>query len=92
MIFFLRTQGWSRQTVDGRVLTPLSQSSIMGTPAGQGFDHVLSASGIITKNGQPIRGGGEDINATDAAFAGRIYPKMSERAPSIQADVIGPRR
>ena len=42
--------------------------------------------GSITKSGQPIRGG-TDINATDYRFAGRIYPKVSEGAPSIQAEM-----
>jgi hypothetical protein len=84
--FFLRTQGWSRQTVNEQVLTPLSQSSIMGTPPDQDSIMCYQLPGSITKSGQPIRGG-TDINATDAAFAGRIYPKMSESAPSIQADM-----
>jgi hypothetical protein len=30
--------------------------------------------GAITRDGKPIRGG-SDINQTDYAFAGRLYPK-----------------
>ncbi|MDI4232176.1 M12 family metallopeptidase [Bradyrhizobium sp. Arg237L] len=83
--FFLRTQGWSREMVDQQVLTPLSQDTIMGTPPDQDSIMCYQLPGSITKTGEPIRGG-IDINATDAAFAGRIYPKVSaERAPSIQA-------
>ena len=85
--FFLRTQGWSRQMVDQQVLTPLSQNSIMGTPPDQDSIMCYQLPGSITKSGQPIRGG-RDINATDHAFAGRIYPKvLSEGAPSIQAEM-----
>lgn len=83
--FFLQTQGWSREMVDQQVLTPLSQDSIIGTPADQDSIMCYQLPGSITKDGEPIRGG-LDINATDYEFAGRIYPKVPpERAPSIQA-------
>ncbi|MCA1500256.1 M12 family metallopeptidase [Bradyrhizobium sp. NBAIM14] len=85
--FFLRTQGWSREMVDQQVLTPLSQDSIMATPPDQDSIMCYQLPGSITKDGQPIRGG-SDINATDYAFAGQIYPKVSsEGAPSIQAQM-----
>ncbi len=85
--FFLRTQGWSRQMVDQQVLTPLSKNSIMGTPPDQDSIMCYQLPGSITRDGQPIRGG-SDINATDYAFAGRIYPKVRLRAaPSIQAEM-----
>ena len=84
--FFLRTQGWSRQMVDEQVLTPLSQNSMMGTPSDQDSIMCYQLPGSITKSGEPIRGG-IDINATDRAFAGRIYPKVPEGAQSIQAEV-----
>jgi Astacin (Peptidase family M12A) len=85
--FFLRTQGWTREMVDQQVLTPLSQDSIMGTPADQDSIMCYQLPGSITKDGQPIRGG-SDINATDQAFAGDIYPKVAhEAAPSIQAEM-----
>jgi hypothetical protein len=83
--FFLRTQGWSREMVDQQVLTPLDQDSIIGTPPDQDSIMCYQLPGSITKSGDPIRGG-SDINATDYAFAGRIYPKVpAEEAPSIQA-------
>jgi len=85
--FFLRTQGWSREMVDQQVLTPLSEDSIMGTPPDQDSIMCYQLPGSITKDGQPIRGG-SDINATDHAFAGDIYPKVAhEAAPSIQAEM-----
>jgi hypothetical protein len=85
--FFLRTQGWSREMVDQQVLTPLSEDSIMGTPPDQDSIMCYQLPGSITRDGQPIRGG-SDINATDHAFAGDIYPKVAhEAAPSIQAEM-----
>jgi hypothetical protein len=85
--FFLRTQGWTREMVDQQVLTPLSQDSIMGTPADQDSIMCYQLPGSITKDGEPIRGG-VDINATDYTFAGQIYPKApTESAPSIQAQM-----
>jgi hypothetical protein len=72
--YFLRTQGWDRKTVDEQVLTPLDQSSIIGTPPDQDSIMCYQLPGSITRDGDPIRGG-TDINATDAAFCARLYPK-----------------
>jgi hypothetical protein len=73
--------------VDQQVLTPLSEDSIMGTPPDQDSIMCYQLPGSITRDGQPIRGG-SDINATDHAFAGDIYPKVAhEAAPSIQAEM-----
>ena len=74
--YFLRTQGWDQQTVDEQVLTPLDEESIFGTPADQDSIMCYQLPGEITIDGDPIRGG-IDINATDYAFAGTIYPKLS---------------
>jgi hypothetical protein len=72
--YFLRTQGWDKATVDAQVLTPLDQRSIFGTEADQTSIMCYQLPASITKDGKPIVGG-LDINATDYAFAGRIYPK-----------------
>jgi hypothetical protein len=72
--YFLRTQGWDRQTVDQQVLTPLDDRSIMGTAADQTSIMCYQLPGSITRDGRPITGG-VDINPTDYSFAGRIYPK-----------------
>lgn len=71
---FLRTQGWDRPTVDQQVLTPLDENSILGTPADETSIMCYQLPGAITKDGDPILGG-TDINDTDYAFAGRLYPK-----------------
>ena len=75
--YFLRTQGWDRRTVDQQVLTPLDEATLMFTPADQDSIMCYQLPGSITKDGLPISGG-TDINATDAAFIGRIYPRPSK--------------
>jgi hypothetical protein len=75
--YFLRTQGWDKQTVDQQVLTALDESSLMGTPVDQDSIMCYQLPGSITKNGHPIRGG-TDINQTDYGFSGRIYPKPGQ--------------
>jgi hypothetical protein len=72
--YFQTTQGWDKAMVDAQVLTPLDDRQIMGTPADQDSIMCYQLPGSITKDGKPIRGG-TDINATDYAFAGRIYPR-----------------
>jgi hypothetical protein len=73
--YFKRTQGWNRQMVNSQVLTPLNDDDIRGTRKSD-EDSIMAyrlPSGI-TRDGLPIMGG-SDINATDYAFAGIIYPK-----------------
>lgn len=83
--YFLRTQNWSQAMVDAQVLTPLDDQSIMGTAPDQTSIMCYQLPGAITKNGQPIIGG-VDINATDYAFAARIYPKPG--AATIEHDPL----
>jgi hypothetical protein len=77
--YFLRTQGWDRATVDAQVLTSLDESSLMGTPADQTSIMCYQLPGQITIDGKPIIGGA-DINGTDYAFIGKIYPKVEGAA------------
>jgi len=91
--YFWRTQRWNRTMVDQQVLTPLDDRSIMGTPADQDSIMCYQLPGSITRDGQPIRGG-TDINTTDGAFCGRIYPKSgatagaSPNGPDLEHDAI----
>ncbi|ONH25771.1 M12 family metallopeptidase [Pseudofrankia asymbiotica] len=73
-MYFRETQGWDRETVDQQVLTPLDAAAIMGTPADQDSVMCYQLPGKITLDGLPIRGG-VDINKSDFAFAGKVYPK-----------------
>ena len=80
--YFLRTQGWDKATVDAQVLTPLNEASLMKTPPDQTSIMCYQLPGSITKNGQPILGG-TDINPTDYAFIGKIYPKAGHDAMAM---------
>ncbi|MDX6694041.1 MAG: hypothetical protein QOF02_1644 [Blastocatellia bacterium] len=84
--YFLRTQGWDKQTVDQQVLTPLNDLSIFATPPDQTSIMCYQLPGSITRNGQPITGG-VDINQTDYAFNGRIYPKLFQQTATEQVAV-----
>jgi hypothetical protein len=73
--FFDRNQGWNPQEVDAQVLTPLEDTSIMGTAESDPLSIMCyQIPGAITKDGKPIVGG-KDINPKDFAFAASIYPK-----------------
>ena len=82
--YFRRTQGWDRAMVDQQVLTSLDDRTIFGTSPDQTSIMCYQLPGSITRNGQPILGG-TDINSTDYAFAGQIYPKPG-RALAIEHD------
>jgi hypothetical protein len=72
---FMSTQGWSREEVIQQVLTPIEESSLLGTPHADPHSIMCyQIPGSITKNGMPIAGG-LDIDKSDFAFAGSIYPK-----------------
>jgi hypothetical protein len=73
--YFRRTQGWNQAMVDQQVLTPLDERSLIGTPPEETSIMCYQLPGEITLNGQPILGG-ININATDGAFARRIYPPV----------------
>lgn len=88
LAYFQRTQGWSAEVVRSNVLTPLRPGDITGPgtePTAPDEDSVMcyQLPGSITRDGKPIRGG-SDINANDAAFAGKIYPKAVVTPPPPQ--------
>jgi hypothetical protein len=79
--WFLETYGWDKDTVDAQVLTPLDDATLMETPVDQTSIMCYQLPGSITEDGNPILGG-TDIDGTDYAFAGKMYPKTSR----IQVD------
>jgi hypothetical protein len=83
--WFLQTYGWDKATVDAQVLTPLDEASLMSTPSDQDSIMCYQLPGLITKDAQPIRGG-TDIDETDSAFCGRIYPKPGHTPSSKDED------
>jgi hypothetical protein len=94
-VYFQRTQGWDKQTVDQQVLTPLDPTEIIGTEADQDSIMCYQLPAEITTDGQPIHGG-VDINDSDARFAGIVYPKSlgapaGAPAAAVAAEVPVPR-
>lgn len=72
--YFRQTQGWEEQTVRQQVLTPLEESSILGTPNADVTSIMCyQLPGSITTDGQPIAGG-TDIDPSDQAFIAKLYP------------------
>jgi hypothetical protein len=72
--YFMRTQGWSEDEVKAQVLTPIEESTLMGTRVDANSIMCYQIPGELTKSGKPILGG-LDIDTTDFTFAGEIYPK-----------------
>jgi hypothetical protein len=75
--FFGATQGWSPEEVRAQVLTPIEESSLLGTEHADP-DSIMcyQIPGDITKDGSPIVGG-TDIDDSDYSFAAQIYPPVS---------------
>lgn len=90
--YFVRTQGWSEAEVRQQVLTPLEESSLLGTRPDPKSIMCYQIPGELTKDGKPILGG-KNIDASDAAFAARIYPKKPTPAkPGTKPKVAARRR
>jgi hypothetical protein len=72
---YMRAQGWTRQEVIDQVLTPLEESSLLGTETAEA-DSIMcyQIAGELTVDGKPIVGG-VDITPGDFAFAAQVYPK-----------------
>ena len=89
--YFQKTQGWSPLMVKQQVLTPIEESSLLGTPnADPKSIMCYQIPGEITKSGKPIVGG-LDIDSSDYTFAASIYPK-SKTAKSPQLALKGARK
>jgi len=83
--YFGRTQGWDPQMVRAQVLTPIEDSQLLATPTADANSIMCyQIPGVITKDGKPIVGG-KDIDPTDFAFAGKIYPKTTAKKASAAA-------
>ena len=86
--FFGRTEGWSPEEVRQQVLTPIEESSLLGTPDPDPYSIMCyQISGDLTRDGRPIIGG-DDIDAEDRQFAAKIYPKSVSAQPP---DLLAPR-
>lgn len=77
--YYKRSDDWSPAETEEQVLTPLAARSLMGTAESDPLSIMCyQIPAEITKDGKAIAGG-IDINATDHAFAAKVYPK---NAPS----------
>jgi hypothetical protein len=94
IIYFGQTEGWTPQETIQQVLTPVSESSLMGTPhAEQDSVMCYQLPGSITTDGKPVVGG-LDITAGDGAFMAKMYPPAvappsPSAAPTITVPVAG---
>lgn len=77
--YFESTQGWSAAETKAQVLTPIEESSLVGTKADPRSIMCYQIPGSITKDGKPIVGG-TDIDALDYDFAGHLYPKRRTKS------------
>jgi hypothetical protein len=81
--YFERTQGWSEDEVRRQVLTPLEESSLLGTAPDPKSIMCYQIPGELTKDGKPIIGG-KDIDKSDRAFAASIYPKKGTPTKQVK--------
>jgi hypothetical protein len=88
--YFEETQGWSEDEVRAQVLTPIEESTLLGTTPDPRSIMCYQIPGNITVDGKPIIGG-TDIDASDYKFAASIYPKKQGGAakPKATAKVKG---
>lgn len=80
--YYGATQGWTPDQVRAQLLTPLDQTSIVGTPESDRLSIMCyQVPGALTTDGKPILGG-TDIDEIDYEFMGRMYPKAVTGAPT----------
>jgi astacin (peptidase family M12A) len=74
--YFGQKYGWPPDMVIAQVLTPIEESSILGTtPADEESIMCYQLPATITRTGKPILGG-LDIDASDREFVSRVYPRV----------------
>lgn len=86
--FFWRTQRWDPAMVDAQVLTPLNETDLIATTADENSIMCYQLPGEITIDGEPIAGG-LDIDDSDYAFAGKVYPKPAVPAGGSDGAAVG---
>jgi hypothetical protein len=89
--YFEQTQGWSEEEVRAQVLTPIEESTLMGTTPDPNSIMCYQIPGTITIDGKPIIGG-TDIDASDAKFAASIYPKQQGSGKPPKKPVVKKRK
>ena len=85
--FYGQTQGWNPQMVRLQVLTPIEESSLIGTVHTDANSIMCyQIPGVVTKSGKPIPGG-LDIDKIDFNFMATIYPKPKS-GPTAPMDTV----
>ena len=74
--FYMAEQGWSKKEVIDQVLTPVEESSLLGS-ARADADSIMcyQIPGSLTLDGKPIPGG-NDISEEDYRIIASLYPKL----------------
>jgi hypothetical protein len=73
--YFAATQGWTEQDVIDQVLTPLEESSLLGTASADPESIMCyEIPGFLSVDGKAIRGGYR-IEQSDRDFVAQLYPK-----------------
>jgi hypothetical protein len=89
--FFEESDGWDEAETRAQVLTPLRDSTL--ATSGSADPHSIMCyeiPGEITIDGKPIVGG-VNIDATDHAFAAKVYPKRKAAAKKKKKKAKRPR-
>lgn len=88
--FFRTTQGWTAQMVVQQILTPLEESSLIGTPTAED-DSIMTYSfpAEITVDNRPIVGGLR-ITKSDGEFSAKIYPEtvVPKPEPPVESELF----
>jgi len=85
--YYLATQGWDEQIVREQVLTPIEESSLIGTSCPDPNSIMCyQIPGSITTTGKPIPGG-LDIAESDYAFMATIYRKPDASAGKTKGTI-----
>lgn len=77
---YFRRYGWSRETVNQQVLTPLDPRTLTGTPASVVSAMAYQFPAECVRDRQPIPGGTRPT-ADDLAFLARLYPGQVQPPP-----------
>jgi len=87
--YFEATQGWSADMIRQQILTPLDESTLMGTTPNEDSIMCYQFPGDVTISGDPIPGGA-DITADDMAFLASVYPGRGTPTPPVPVPVPPP--